>query len=77
MDIIPVHQFPKMYNVETPPATEDTKRVPPTTDTIPASTKLVWKMMILLEMTKLVIAKLPDDPSADFDDYQTSPITIG
>ena len=71
------HLSPKMYTVETSPLTEDTKRVPPTTDTIPAPIKLVWKMMVLLEMTKLVIAKLPVDPSVDFDDYQTSPITTG
>ena len=86
MDIIPAYQFPKLYNVETSPATEDTNHVPlpatvpPTTDAIASSTKLVWKMMILLEMTKLVIAKIPDDQTTDpidFDDYQTSPITTG
>ena len=58
------------------PATEDTNHAPlfatvaltsvdcdpDSTDAVAASTKLVWKMMILLEMTKLVIAKIPDDP---------------
>ena len=50
--------FPKMYTVETSQDTEDI-------NLDPAPIKLVWKMMVLLEMTKLVIAKLPDDPPTD------------
>ena len=59
------------------PATEDTNYVP-LLATVPLTpTKLVWKMMVLLEMTKIVIANIPDDQTTDpidSDDYQTSPI---